>query len=108
MRYDELLSKLKTEGNFRSIPGPDRRKDLVDLSGNDYLGLACDRSLRLSFLSEATSRDIPLSSSASRLLAAGQEEYMRLHFILRPDKFSNNRNFYIFRIIPKRKLLYHK
>ncbi len=82
MRYDELLSKLKTEGNFRSIPGPDRRKDLVDLSGNDYLGLACDRSLRLSFLSEATSRDIPLSSSASRLLAAGQEEYMRLEELL--------------------------
>lgn len=82
MRYDELLSKLKTEGNFRSIPGPDRRKDLVDLSGNDYLGLACDRSLRLSFISEAMSRDIPLSSSASRLLAAGQEEYMRLEELL--------------------------
>lgn len=82
MRYDELLSRLKTEGNFRSIPVPDRRKDLVDLSGNDYLGLACDQSLRLSFLSEVISRDIPLSSSASRLLAACQEEYIRLEELL--------------------------
>lgn len=82
MKYSEILSTLRENGNFRSIPGDSRGKGLTDLSSNDYLGLAEDTAMRRAFMTEAMERDLPLTSSASRLLAAGQDEYLRLESLL--------------------------
>lgn len=82
MKYSEILSKLRENGNFRSIPGDSCGKGLTDLSSNDYLGLAEDTAMRRAFMTEAMERDLPLTSSASRLLAAGQDEYLRLESLL--------------------------
>lgn len=82
MKYSEILSKLRENGNFRSIPGDSCGKGLTDLSSNDYLGLAEDTAIRRAFMTEAMERDLPLTSSASRLLAAGQDEYLRLESLL--------------------------
>ena len=39
--YETELARLRAEGNMRSIPADTRGdKTLVDLSSNDYLGLA--------------------------------------------------------------------
>lgn len=43
-------------------------KRMLNLSSNDYLGLAADRKLHMEFLSSKDIQDLPFSSSSSRLL----------------------------------------
>lgn len=83
MSYSSTLESLDKNGNFRSIP-PDSTAlpELVDLSGNDYLGIACRRELTEEFFAGVDPRNVAMTSSASRLLAAGQEEYARLESCL--------------------------
>ena len=81
--YRDINDSLRSSGNFRSIPAD--RSDTgstVDLSSNDYLGLAEMPGLQEQFFADPQNRSIPMTSSASRLLAARQNEYARLESLL--------------------------
>ncbi len=78
MDLNAKLSELRQSGNFRSIPQVGLGGECVDLSTNDYLGIAADNSLLASFWADDSRRGLPLSASASRLLAARQEEFFKL------------------------------
>ncbi len=73
---EEILSKLKSEGNFRELPECEHYGKyimsgghrMLNLSSNDYLGLASDGSLNAEFVAGLSSEDFKLSSSSSRLL----------------------------------------
>lgn len=80
-RFAESLQVLADAGNFRSIPA-ESDAAVTDLSGNDYLGIGTDTELRERFWRETDARDLPLTSSASRLLAARQSEYTRFERVL--------------------------
>lgn len=72
----EELETLKRKGNFRSLPPlvHDGRevilngRRMLNLSSNDYLGLANDPSLREAFMRTLTPRNFFPSASSSRLL----------------------------------------
>ncbi len=70
----QRLSDLREQGNYRSFPKP-IEPGMIDLSSNDYLGLAAVAELLDQFWSKPANRHIPLTSSASRLLAGRQQEY---------------------------------
>ncbi len=78
MIWQSLLDDLAASGNLRSIPSHDSGVGVVDLSTNDYLGIASRRDLHESFLAGEQAARASFSSSASRLLAARQESYTRL------------------------------
>lgn len=82
--YIAQIEALKAARNFRAIPADSTADRLVDLSGNDYLGIAADRTLKAEFLNSFGSADgFPaLSASASRLLAADQSEFKKLEQLL--------------------------
>jgi len=82
MKYSAIISRLKESGNFRTVPSEDPAPGVIDLSSNDYLGIAADSGLRRQFMREVTERDLPFSASASRLLAAVQSEYQALERLL--------------------------
>ena len=73
---DATLATLEAEGNLRRVPADAAGCGRVDLSSNDYLGLAERVDLRRDFFAEfdCTARDMVMSASASRLLAARQHE----------------------------------
>lgn len=71
-RYSEILDGYRVEGRLRSIPA-EAREGVMDLSSNDYLGLARRRDLVDEFLKEGPLP--PFTSVASRLLASRQSEY---------------------------------
>ncbi len=77
MTYSETLQSLIKTGNFRSIPAAGL-PGVADFSSNDYLGLAENEPLRRASMEYALERRLPLSASASRLLAAHQEEFILL------------------------------
>lgn len=80
--YTDVLKRLEQSDNLRSIPADSTDWRVVDLSGNDYLGIAADRQLQADFLN-TLSDEIPLfGASASRLLAAGQKEFVALETLL--------------------------
>ncbi|MDE6321550.1 MAG: aminotransferase class I/II-fold pyridoxal phosphate-dependent enzyme, partial [Muribaculaceae bacterium] len=71
------LAELREQGNFRSIP-KHVGDPMIDLSSNDYLGLASDTKAYEEFWSDRSSQSLPMTSSASRLLAGQQKEYYEL------------------------------
>lgn len=88
--YQEELKKLKEAGNLRTLPevihdgkwvlsGEQR---MLNLSSNDYLGLATDTALRDEFLGSADNRDLLFSSSSSRLLTGNFHIYTQLERLL--------------------------
>ncbi|MBD5192357.1 MAG: 8-amino-7-oxononanoate synthase [Bacteroidales bacterium] len=79
--YSDVLSRLKQEGNMRVIPADRHDSAVVDFSTNDYLGYG---SLTLRDMAERDPQlpDLPMTSSASRLLAGTQKEYERLEQLL--------------------------
>lgn len=79
--YIKDLESLRTSRNFRSVP-PDAPAGLMDFSSNDYLGLGADPELQRQFMADTARRMIPLTSSASRLLAGRQKEYDHLECLL--------------------------
>lgn len=82
-RYSDILDRLHSEGNFRSIPHElPADAEVTDLSSNDYLGLGADTGLQQSFFASASNRAIPMTSSASRLLSGRQREYEELESFL--------------------------
>ena len=82
--YSHKLESLKASGNFRTIPSTatEAADTVVDFSSNDYLGLASDPTLQEEFFDSPHNRRIPLTASASRLLAAGQREFHDLEQML--------------------------
>ena len=65
-------------GNLREIPKSGFSHRIVDLSSNDYLGIADDRDFIDNFYTSLTPGDFRPTSSASRLLASEQTEYFEL------------------------------
>ena len=82
MSYKAILDRLRAQHNFRQIPEGTAGVKLVDLSGNDYLGIANDVELRREFM-EQYGVTLSLSASASRLLAADQTEFARFESLLK-------------------------
>lgn len=82
MNFSEHLENLRNEGNFRELPRmtPD---GVIDFSTNDYLGLGADAELQDRFFADSASLKVPMTSSASRLLAGRQIEYDNLEVALR-------------------------
>lgn len=76
-RIEETLSRLRAQGNFRTVPPADSRHYL-DFTSNDYLGLAGRKELQKEFFARNGATAIPLTSSASRLLSGVQDEYEAL------------------------------
>ncbi len=74
----ETLHTLDLGGNMRRLPADAGETDIVDLSSNDYLGLADDIELRQQFIDELTPASFFPTSSASRLLATKQNSYNAL------------------------------
>lgn len=81
-RFADILSRLGREGNLRTIPSGVTQPGVTDLSSNDYLGLAFRPELQAEFFSRTGTTSIPLTSSASRLLAGRQDEYTSLEALL--------------------------
>lgn len=81
MTYQQYLDGLRQAGNFRTIP-PQQGGGIIDFSSNDYLGLASRHDLQRRFMDDPANRNVPLTSSASRLLAARQDEYAELEQML--------------------------
>lgn len=74
-RLTEELAQLKATSNYRAFPAADAA-GIIDLTSNDYLGLATRRDLRDEFFERYGKYQRPeLTSSASRLLASCQQEY---------------------------------
>ena len=82
MEINEYLQHLKDAGDYRSIP-LETKADVVDFSTNDYMGIAADGELRERFFADPAARNLPMSSSASRLLASRQIDYFNLETFLR-------------------------
>lgn len=80
--YTDTLESLDKKSNRRSIPADNIRDDIIDFSGNDYLGIAADRELYAEFIDTIGDCVPPLSASASRLLASRQKEFNRLESLL--------------------------
>lgn len=68
------LSNLEASGNFRRIPA-ETDGHIVDLSSNDYLGIAECKKTRDDFFASLPIENMLMSSSASRLLGARQREF---------------------------------
>lgn len=82
MNVEEELSRLSASGNLRSIPADSSESAVIDLSANDYLGLAEDIELRERFLADHDARTLLMTSSASRLLASRQRSFEALERLL--------------------------
>lgn len=80
--YEIRLQELKDDGNFREIKSPDTSNSIIDLSSNDYLGIASNAIYVDEFYSKYPITDIAMSSSASRLLTKHQHDYFALEQML--------------------------
>lgn len=80
--YAEQLDQLKQQGNFRQFTSNQQQgrwitiqnRTMLNLSSNDYLGLAADLSLREEFLDTLKIERALFSSSSSRLLTGNFAE----------------------------------
>lgn len=76
------LDALRNNGNLRTIRTDLSGKGLIDLSSNDYLGLAQMPSMVERFLQNNSGHTTSMTSSASRLLAINQQSYINLEQFL--------------------------
>lgn len=83
MNFAKTLDELEAAGNLRQIPAHQKAGELIDLTSNDYLGMAADRRLQQEFLlRHASAVQNMLTASASRLLALNQQSFNRLEEML--------------------------
>ena len=80
------LEELSAQGNLRNLSHAvpqgrylyDAGQKMLNLSSNDYLGLAADLTLRTRFLESLTPEDFLPSSSSSRLLTGNHPAFDEL------------------------------
>ncbi len=85
-RMESELARLRVIGNLRSLPMAEFRlrhavcgdRQMLNLSSNDYLGLASDLALRQEFFETVSLENFIPTSSSSRLLTGNSEAYSRL------------------------------
>lgn len=80
--FTTYLQQIEQQGNLREIPA-EPAEGLIDLSSNDYMGIATNRHLFEEFYSQCDRNDIYMSSSASRLLSQKQKDYDALECLLK-------------------------
>ena len=88
--YKETLEALQGAGNLRSLPQAELQgkwvvkdgRKMLNLSSNDYLGLAADTDLRNAFMRQLTERDFLLSASSSRLLTGNFPVHRELEALI--------------------------
>lgn len=80
-RFAQELEQLKSTANYRTIPMQES-EDIIDLTTNDYLGIARRADMMEQFNALKGRYDTSLTSSASRLLASCQGEYLRFEATL--------------------------
>lgn len=81
--YQQQLDQLKQTGNLRQFTANEQHgayieiagRKMLNLSSNDYLGLAANTQLREEFLDQQPIQRRYFSSSSSRLLTGNFEEY---------------------------------
>lgn len=84
--YADTLEHLKQRDSFRFFKQIERQgihislnqQIMLNLSANDYLGLALNDTLKQEFFDTHTVQSIPLTSSSSRLLTGNFPEYEQL------------------------------
>ena len=85
-RMQQELQLLESTGNLRVLPQIEHHgtevivkgERMLNLSSNDYLGLACREDLRTEFVSTLTGENFQPTSSSSRLLTGNYSAYDRL------------------------------
>ena len=85
-RMQQELQQLATTGNLRSLPQINHQgmevtvkgMNMLNLSSNDYLGLACREDYREEFLSSINKETFQPTSSSSRLLTGNFSAYDKL------------------------------
>jgi 8-amino-7-oxononanoate synthase len=85
-RIEYELSALEANGNLRQLPEIEHNgkmvnvagKTMLNLSSNDYLGIACRTELRDEFMRQAAEKGYSLTSSSSRLLTGNYTIYRRI------------------------------
>ena len=75
---DTSLEQLTANGNLRRLPNDSCNSGRIDLSSNDYLGLASRPELQQEFLQSCDLSHMQMSSSASRLLSRIQQPFAQL------------------------------
>lgn len=88
--WDGELARLNEMGNLRTLPDVEHDgrwihvegRTMLNLSSNDYLGLASETGLRQAFFDSLSGEDALLSSSSSRLLTGSYSAYTRLEHLL--------------------------
>lgn len=88
--YTALLAQLADAGALRSLPEVEHEgkyivkggRRMLNLSSNDYLGLASRADLRQEFIDRLRASDTPLSASSSRLLTGNFADYTRLERLM--------------------------
>lgn len=75
--YSEILKGYEAEGRLRALPGG-TQAGCLDFSSNDYMGIAADPAITLRFMDSIRGGVTRFTSSASRLLCGGQDEYLAL------------------------------
>ena len=84
--YNEQLTALRVSGNLRHLPEVEHQgiwilkegMRMLNLSSNDYLGLASRQDLQEEFQASTQDRFYPYSSSSSRLLTGNFSVYTKL------------------------------
>lgn len=88
--YSQLLTQIEGAGNLRRLPEVihegkyilSEGERMLNLSSNDYLGLANRKEWRDGFLEELKKSDLPLSSTSSRLLTGNYAVYTDLERLM--------------------------
>jgi len=79
---EDAIASITEAGNLRRIPEDGCSVEAVDLSSNDYLGIASHPGLQEEFLAGVDFSRMQLTASASRLLARRQCEFNLLESTL--------------------------